>query len=205
MSLNMYISLIGGIMYFLFKQSFSYRAQSEIPLEALFDFKEVKFNRCECPVDTTKSHCFEVDNNFQNYIAFLPSEAFLLSLFIVPFLMHVLQAALFHLTPPISMLNFVLGTKYEEEVQESEANENEIEMDTINSTTQVPTIQMRLHNYNKFTSIHWISFVFSMLLLLGLIFLPFSFHRLFKRAKEKDGKFKTLYEFETQQSLTIFQ
>ena len=146
MSLNMYISLIGAMMYYLFKQSMAYREASEFPLVAMFDFKEIKFNRCECKPETTESHCYNVKYNFQNFIDFLPNEAFFLSLFIVPLLMHLLQAALLHLSPPVPMLNFVLGSKYEHEIQESEDiinNEiqeieaiDEIEMEPMNATNQ---------------------------------------------------------------------
>ena len=135
MSLNMYISLIGAMMYYLFKQSMAYREASEFPLVAMFDFKEIKFNRCECKPETTESHCYNVKYNFQNFIDFLPNEAFFLSLFIVPLLMHLLQAALLHLSPPVPMLNFVLGSKYKHEIQESK-NINEIEMETMNATSQ---------------------------------------------------------------------
>ena len=218
MSLNMYISLIGAMMYYLFKQSMAYRESSEFPLVALFDFKEIKFNRCECKPETTQGHCYEVEYNFQNYIAFLPNEAFLLSLFIVPFLMHVLHAALLHLTCPVPMLNFVIGSKYEDEIQESE-NINEIEMEPMNVTHQEsntnpgddnlqpesteealepvndqsgsgePTDQETVSKDHKtFSKTHWFSLVFGTLILLGIILLPFGFSFLFDKAKEKDGK-----------------
>ena len=213
MSLNIYISLIGAMMYYLFKQSMAHREASEFPLVALFDFKEIKFNRCECEPETTKSHCYEVEYNFQNYIAFLPNEAFLLSLFIVPFLMHVLHASLLHLTPPVPMLNFVLGSKYEDEIQESE-NIDEIEMEPMNVTNQESNTNPgddNLHpesessdeelepindqsgsgeprNNETFGKTHWTCFVFGTLILLGIILLPFGFGILFDKAKEKDGK-----------------
>ena len=209
MSLNLYISLIGAIMYYLFKQSMAHREASEFPLVAMFDFKEIKFNRCECEPGTTEGHCYNVKYNFQNYFAFLPNEAFLLSLFIAPSLMHVLHAALSHLTPPVPLLNFVLGSKYKDQIQETE-NINEIELEPMNVTNQESNTNPgddNLHqeseafepindqsgsgepsNNETIGKTNWTCFVFGTLLLLGIILLPFGYGVLFEKAKEKDGK-----------------
>ena len=184
-------------MYYLFKQSMAHRESSEFPLVAMFDFKEIKFNRCECKPETTQGHCYEVEYNFQNYIAFLPNEAFLLSLFIVPFLMHVLHAALLHLTPPVTMLNFVLGSRYEGEEKESMAID-EIEMEPMNTTDQVEQIyqiqtkqpdENRSQNCRMFTMIHLISLIFGILMILEIMLLPsYGFGILFDKSEGKNGK-----------------
>ena len=187
LSLNVYIALIGCIMYYLFKQSMAFRESSDVTKVAMFDFKGVKFNRCECPDNTKRPDCFDVKDNFQNYFNFLPNEAFLLSLIVVPFLMHVFHVALLHLTPPVPMLNFVLGSKYEDDVQESKAID-EIEMEPMDITLKVPTNDQQSPKIRlAFSMTHWICLVFGSLMLLAIAFLPYGYVYLFRDAEERDG------------------
>ena len=172
-------------MYYLFKQSIAYRKKSEFPLKAMFDFKNVIFNRCQCLSDPLKPHCFEVETNFQNIITFLPNELFLIALFTVPLAMHILQAALLKLTPPIPMINFVLGTKYEDEVLVQE----DIEMKSMNNDSQLPSErQDKLLGGKKFEWHDFICLFLGIGLLLGMGFLPYGYHKLFVRDDLRNGK-----------------
>ena len=185
--------MIGCIMYYLFKQSIDHRASSKDPLTAMFDFKEVIFNKCDCPPDTIKKHCKEVDLNFQNLLSFLPNEAFLLALMIVPFVLHILHSlnsTLWKITPPISMLNFVIGSKYAMDGHKGEEylEGEEIEMEPITGSDKMKEKPDNHIQDNQLTSkAEWISFLICLLLIAGTGCLPFGYHFLFKPAEMKEG------------------
>ena len=116
LTLNAYLTFVGGCMYYLFKSSINFRESSEFILVAMNDFKNVIFDKCKCQTKDDNPDCVNDDTNFQNYLTFLPNEVFLLLLTILPFSFHFIHALLVNSPHPVQMLDFILGKTKKHEV-----------------------------------------------------------------------------------------
>ena len=180
-SFNIYLTVIAMIVYSLFRASIDYRLSSDKKLVAMFDFKNSIFDRCTCPESNSASHCSDVDMNFQNLLIFLPSEYFLLAFLITPFFLHIIHSLCFDLPKPIPMLQFILGTKQEEQNEVSTESSNDLEMDVLqHHNAEVHETESTVHQESKtssngITKTDWFCFIFGLLFVTCICLFPYTF------------------------------
>ena len=189
MSFNVYLTIIAGIVYVLFKASIEFRLASEFKLVSRFDFKNSIFNKCDCPTVQSASHCADVDMNFQNLLIFLPSEYLLLAFLIAPFTLHVLYSLMFHLPKPIPMLQFILGKKenndlqtvnYENEEDQLQSQRNDEQHQ--NKSQQEQFVVHEELSFKDISKMDIICFVFGFLLITGIGLFPYTFDYQFEKS-----------------------
>ena len=189
MSFNVYLTIIAGIVYILFKASIEFRLSSEFNLVSIFDFKNSIFNKCDCPTVESGSQCADVDMNFQNLLIFIPSEYLLLGFLIAPFTLHVLYSLMFHLPKPIPMLQFILGKKenndlqtvnYENEEDQLQSQRNDEQHQ--NKSQQEQFVVHEELSFKDISKMDIICFVFGFLLITGIGLFPYTFDYQFEKS-----------------------
>ena len=111
-SINVYLALIGIIIYYLILMDFCQWKE--------YDYMDQSYDKCLCDELISRGQkCKNEDDDFQNYLKDFTVENFILAFSSVSLACHIIHSLTIAIPPPIPMIDFILGSSKKATNQEN--------------------------------------------------------------------------------------